>query len=122
MKRPFSCWLSPTTSSRSSARGGWKRREYGDIARWVLWSAKNTSTVLDRSVMPRFSPAGIRDAAHQEWISQRPGNLLEYSGAALGALPSENSHPVFLVQDWNVGGHDCNGPPNIAAFGECESR
>ena len=72
--------------------------------------------------MPQFSPAGIRDAAHQEWMSRRLGNLLEYSVAALGVLPSENSHPVFLVQDSNAGGHDCNGRPNTGAFAECGSR
>jgi hypothetical protein len=49
--------------------------------------------------MPQFSPAGIRDAAHQEWMSQQLGNLLEYSGVALAALPSVNSDPVFPVQD-----------------------
>jgi hypothetical protein len=42
-----------------------------------LCSAKNTFGSFE-SFMPRFSPAGIRDAAHQEWISQRFGNLLEY--------------------------------------------
>ena len=72
--------------------------------------------------MRQFSPAGIRDVVHQEWMSQRLGNLLEYSGAALAALPSVNWDPVFPVQDWSVGGRDCNGPPNIGAFGECVSR
>ena len=72
--------------------------------------------------MPRFSPAGIRDAAQQEWISQRLGNLLEYSGAALPTRLSVNWDPVFLVQGWNAGGRDCNGRPNTGAFAECGFR
>jgi hypothetical protein len=65
----------------------------------------------------QFSPAGIRDVIHQELMSRRLGNLLEWRVAALAVRPSVNSDPV-LVQDWNVGGRDCNGPPNIGAFGE----
>ncbi len=71
---------------------------------------------------PQFSPAGIRNAIHQELMSRRLGNLLEYSVAALAVRPSVHSDPVFLVQGWNVGGRDCNGPPNIGAFAECVSR
>ena len=72
--------------------------------------------------MPRFSPAGIRDAAHQEWMSRRLDNLLEYSGAALATRLSVNWDLAFRAQDWNAGELDYNGPPNIGAFGECESR
>jgi hypothetical protein len=45
-------------------------------------SAKNTFGRFE-SFMPQFSPAGIRDAAHQEWMSRQLGNLLEYSVALL---------------------------------------
>ena len=72
--------------------------------------------------MPRFSPAGIRDAAQQEWISQRLGNLLEYSVAALATRSSVNWDRAFRVQDWNAGGRDCNGRPNTGAFAEYGSR
>jgi len=63
----------------------------GQFQRFLVVRKKYIRAVLNLSFMLQFCPAGIRDAAHQEWMSQRLGNLLEYSGAALAALPLVNS-------------------------------
>src|SRR5215831_14587368 len=86
-----------------------------------LCSAKNTLSG-SKSFTQRFFPARIRDAGHREWTSLQLGNSLECSVVGLVAPPSANSDLVFLVQDWSVGGRDCNVPPNMSAPAECVSR
>jgi len=54
-------------------------------------------------------------------MSLQLGNPLECSVVGLVAPPSANSDLVFLVQDWSVGGRDCNVAPNISVFVECAS-
>ena len=91
-----------------------------EAASKTLWSAKKTfsgSTSFTR----RFFPARIRDGGHRESTSLQLGNPLECSvvGLVAPAPLSANSDRVFLVQDWSVGGRDCNVAPNISVFVEC---
>ena len=72
--------------------------------------------------MPQFSPADIRDVAHQGSMSLLLGGVSECSAVELEDLPSVKSDPVFLVQDSNEGGRDCNVSPNNSASAECVSR
>src|ERR1051325_8751009 len=73
---------------------------------------KIDSTVWNTSFTRQLSPGDIRDAGHQGSMSRPLGNLSECSAVGLASLPWVNSDPVFLVQGWSVGGHDCNVPPN----------
>ena len=72
--------------------------------------------------MPQSSPADVRDAAHQGSMSLLLGGVSECSAVELEDLPSVKSDPVFLVQDSNEDGNDCNVPPNNATRAECVSR
>jgi hypothetical protein len=61
----------------------------------------------------QFSLTGTRDEDHPGLESLQLDNLSESHAVGFEAPPSANSDPAFLVQDWNVDGHDCNVAPNI---------